>query len=599
MVDACAVLACVVTGHTCGGSALVQRHDPGARDPTRVPDLLLAELSYLPTLGRGGNVATRPVLRDHEICLNTAASLPDASQVRLADILLGATDSRFYLRSAIDGRELVVRQGHLLTAVNAPNVCRLLLEVSEDGRAPLTGFDWGPAGGSPVLPRVTRGRLVLAPRQWVLDAPRLGVAVDGTAEDAAVAAALAEWRRTWRVPRHVFLVVFDNRLLLDLDHPLCVDELLAELHRARSSHHAKGRVLLHEVLPALDETWLRQPSGAGHVAELVVPLVARDPDAVRHHAVPARPGRPAPTLLDGRAPSTVVRRVLSGGQWTYLKLYSAPSQHEDLVGRLLPDLVTPLRANGLLEQWFFIRYADPFPHVRVRLHAAAPDRADALTVTALQWARGLASRGLLSDVVLASYDREVDRYGGEAAFEHLERVFCANSEVTARLVAAARTGLAGLDADIVPVLAMHTLSRQWGVDPLRPVMADRKPSARPAVPDAVRAHFRKVSRVLCDLVAPWDEHPVPAARELLPHLGQVFAGQAPAVAEAGDVVRRLATTGELVGEESSILASVLHMQMNRLLGTDVDRERRCRQLWQLAVATVRQRPGHGVPRGSG
>ena len=56
----------------------------------------------------------------------------------------------------------------MLTSFNAPHVSRFLEELGQDGIAQLSGFDWGPAFAATFLPRVTRGRAILAPAQWRL-----------------------------------------------------------------------------------------------------------------------------------------------------------------------------------------------------------------------------------------------------------------------------------------------------------------------------------------------------------------------------------------------------------------------------------------------
>lgn len=193
--------------------------------------MIFADLNYLHPHGRSANVALHPGLRSHEICVNTTPTLPADRQIALDDILVGATGTRFFLRSARLGKELVVSQGHMLSPLQAPNACRLLLELSEDGYAPLAGFDWGALRMSPFLPRVVRGRAVLHPAQWSLTPERLGLPAgkDALPGRDDFYAAVQRWREQWNVPRYVSLMYMDNWLALDLEHPLSVDELYDEV----------------------------------------------------------------------------------------------------------------------------------------------------------------------------------------------------------------------------------------------------------------------------------------------------------------------------------------------------------------------------------
>lgn len=546
-----------------------------ARDEeSRCPGLAFVELSYLSPYGRSGNVAISPRLRRREICLNTAAALPTGAQVALADILVGASGDRFYLRSAATGEELRVTQSHMLTATSAPNVCRLLLELSDDAFAPLAGWDWGTAATAPYLPRVCRDRLVLAPAQWTLTWTLLGVAVgDRRPGPDAYRAALGRWRDRWRVPRYVYLSYLDNRLLLDLDDPAFVAELHAEM--ARSGH--RGAVLLQEALPGPEHAWLTDTAGRRYMSEVVVPLLVRD--RVNRPAVNTRPPR-------SRTETERPRRRLVGEEWLHLKLYAAVPQHDDLLVGDIADLIDGLRTAGSIDRWFFIRYFDPMPHLRIRLRIPDADAVLPVTGAAIGWARDVVRAGRAADLVVASYDREIERYGGPAAIDDVERAFEAGSDTAVRLIRTLRADAPDVDRDVAAVLALHTLHRQWGTDPLRSGAALHVGE----VSGPVRRRFRQVRRALTDLIEPWPDHPDPQARRWRAPLVGVMNAQTPVVADVSARVRALHSTGELFGTPARVLASLAHMQTNRLFGVDTAAERECHEMWALALGAISRRP---------
>ncbi|MFF4365448.1 lantibiotic dehydratase [Streptomyces sp. NPDC001594] len=554
------------------------------------PDVVFVDLNYLHPHGRSANVALHPGLRGYEICVNTAPTLPPDRQIPLSDILVGATANRFFLRSARLGKELVVSQGHMLSAFQAPNACRLLLELSDDGYAPLAGFDWGPLRMSPFLPRVTRGRAVLHPAQWSLTPERLGLpsgkgALPGRDEFYA---AVQRWRERWSVPRYVSLVFMDNWLALDLEHPLSVDELYEEV--AGLAGADRQHVVIQEALAGFPGTWLRDPEGGQYLSEVVVPLLATDPQRCRRSAVPARAARPEPgpdaaPLTDVTAPAHP-RTFPPGGEWSYLKLYCPVGGQDDVVAGPLRELAGSLASQGVVDRWFFLRYADPMPHLRIRFRAARPELAAPVLAACLDWANGLIAGGLAHDVAVVAYDREVERYGGPGAIDAMERLFQANSEVCAELVAARRQGGLRVDDEVLCVLGMHALYRDWGLDPLELLPP---PSGR-RIPEAARKHFRRVQRQLCDLLVPWDAYPDETARISREYVEGIVSRQQGVLAEVSDQVRALASAGQLVGDERQMLASLAHMHANRFLGLGQDRERLCHDLWILAAEAIRRRP---------
>ncbi|MGP3688264.1 lantibiotic dehydratase [Streptomyces sp. IBSNAI002] len=551
---------------------------------------VFAELNYAQLDGRRANVAIHPPVRRHEICVNASPTGGDVQPIDLSDVLVGATQERFYLRSARLGRQLHVTQSHLVNWGSAPNVCRFLLEASEDGWAPLAEFSWGALDRAPFLPRVTRGRTVLKPARWLFGSGVPGFP-DGCADAAAVdraafTAAFREWRQDWDVPRWVHLSLFDHRILLDLDSPLCVDEV----QRALRTSHAPGDALVFEesVADPARPSWLRDADGRSYANEIVVPLLARG-TAVRR-PVPAVDPAALADARDLAADPARAKRQTAGGDWAHVKLYAAAGRHGDVLTGSLPRLVRELREEGLIDRWFFIRYGDPHPHLRVRVRRAPGTDPSAPLVRLVAWAKGLVDAGLAADLAVVSYDRETERYGGPLAMDAAEAVFEAGSDMATALLDLLR-GRPGPDADIVGAYALDALHRQWGSVPA----ADHG-LAGTEIPPSTRERFRAVRSTLCDLIAPWDERPDPLAREWAGALGAAVALQADAVADAGRLVRGLAADGRLTGTEHGILAALAHMQAIRLLGLDREGERRCGHLRALALRAVQGRRAAGGRR---
>ncbi|MBD0695381.1 lantibiotic dehydratase [Streptomyces sp. CBMA123] len=528
-----------------GDGAVERLRDYARREEELFPDAVHAELAFQPTWGRAANVAVRPRIRPYEIPVNSTPSVPPDRVVPLDDLLLGATEGRLYLWSRRLGREVVVAQHHMLSPLIAPDVARFLLEVSYDGYVLPVAFGWGRLARAPFLPRVVRGRVVLRPAQWRL-----------TARDLADPAG---WRARWNVPRHVYLVEDDNRLLLDLDHPQTLPELRAAL--------TPGAALtFQELLPAHDRLWLTDGHGRRHHEEIVVPLIVRDAASAARHPAGGRTTAPVP-------------RHLPGGEWSFLQVYAGPERQDEIITGPLPDLVAELRAEGLLDRWFHLRYADPHPHLRLRVRSADAPRTLARL---LAWGRELVAQGLARDLAVASYTPEVARYGGAGPYDAVERLFEANSEATAALLARRP----GLRPEPLLVGAVDLLYSQWGV-PL-PVRADLAPGGR-TDEEAVRRAFRADRDYLCELLQPWPRRPHEEGARHRLLLAEAFAAQRPAAQAAAEAVRRSAAAGRLVGTERQILASLAHLQVNRLLPIDLAREDRAYGLWRHTLRAVRGR----------
>src|SRR5690606_10165396 len=64
--------------------------------------------------------------------------------------------------------------------------------------------------------------------------------------------------------------------------------------------------------------------------------------------------------------STIKRTFQPGSEWAYIKIYSGVMECERLLRDQIPRLITDIKKAGIMEKWFFIRYHDPDPHIRLR-----------------------------------------------------------------------------------------------------------------------------------------------------------------------------------------------------------------------------------------
>ena len=152
--------------------------------------------------------------------------------IPLNELAVGVRQGRFYVRWLPRDLEVQFTTGHMLNSMAAPSVFRFLSEISRDGIAQLSAFDWGPASAFAFLPRVQSGRSILDVAQWRLDA--FAKEERAPIENAQMFTDWFNgWRERWQVPQRVYLSTGDNRLLYDLDDMAQVDELRGELHHAR------------------------------------------------------------------------------------------------------------------------------------------------------------------------------------------------------------------------------------------------------------------------------------------------------------------------------------------------------------------------------
>lgn len=104
-------------------------------------------------------------------------------------------------------------------------------------------------------------------------------------------------------------------------------------------------------------------------------------------------------------------------------LYGA--EGDALVRRGVGDFVRAASRTGTLRRYFFVRYVDEGPHVRLRLMARSEEARRQLRAAA----RSATFRavGATRGVRWVNYEPELDRYGGATALPVAERLFHASS----------------------------------------------------------------------------------------------------------------------------------------------------------------------------
>ena len=427
-------------------------------EQAQAPDQLWAELVYLPANFRSANVVIRPPVRAYEIVLGVTPGVAASQVIPLDELVVGVDQAGFYVRWPAAGKRVVFSSGNMLTLQNAPPVGRFLIDITNDGKAVFSTFDWGMVESFPYLPRVQAGRVVLRLAQWRIQKDELRIDTPD-----AYRHSLDLWRATWDVPRHVFLSVGDNRLVIDLDQDSQAAELKAELKKLTEG----GSLIVQEVLPQLDETWLPGPGGH-YYSELTVSLVLPPSGPSSNQTGDALTKVvPASSVVAGVAEQTVSqphRTYPPGSEWLFMKLYCPRDLEDDVISGSMLTFAENAVASGLADSWFFIRYSDPEPHLRLRFHGAPERLTRQLFAHVCNWADGLMADGLCLKFVFDTYEQEVERFGGPAGMALAEAFFSEDSRYAARLLRCANTKQWLYDRTTLVLISVDALLGAMGFD---------------------------------------------------------------------------------------------------------------------------------------
>jgi len=254
------------------------------------------------------------------------------------------------------------------------------------------------------------------------------------------------------------------------------------------------------------------------------------------------------------------RNHFPGGEWLYLKIYGG---HKTLE-RALVEKLWPLNAEfldkGLARLWFFVRYTDPDLHLRYRLRLNENACDEGLIRAVREALEPFLSQGLIWRVEVATYRREMERYGCHT-MEFAEQLFFHDSRAcldflrgeadpvgdTRWLYALASADAClcdfGYDLQARKEIMMR-LNRGYGTEFGKDGTLAGQISER----------FRSYRDMIQETLDRTSHHPISA----------ILSKRSEANADPVESIRKTYTSGAKVPDMDDLVSSIIHMSMNRI-----------------------------------
>lgn len=118
----------------------------------------------------------------------------------------------------------------------------------------------------------------------------------------------------------------------------------------------------------------------------------------------------------------IKKRFVPGDHWLYFKIYTGIKTADIILEEVINPLTISLLEDKSISYWFFIRYHDPQPHLRIRFYINnSQNYHNTLNRLTLALEKHIDSEEI-SNIVNDTYIREVERYG-EATISYAETLF--------------------------------------------------------------------------------------------------------------------------------------------------------------------------------
>ncbi|MBV7530266.1 lantibiotic dehydratase [Chitinophaga sp. sic0106] len=396
-------------GRFCSGDPVLAEKMKAAlaQEEAAVPDAVFAEIVHFPE-ARAANVLIRPSLRQFEIPFIGVPGVAPAYQLPVNDLLVSVKGSEVILRSARLNKRVYPRLSSAHNySYNSLPVYKFLCDLQHQSLVSNLGWDWGVLNSRPCLPRVTYKNMIVSRACWNIQRQ----------EKESEPITIKNFIGRYQVPDKVVLTEADNELLLDLSAPLALEILADHLKK-------HGQARLREFLADAQAGVLRDAAGNVYAHELLIPLSFHKKQQVA----------PQPVQQSWQEVTPPQRTFAPGSEWMYLKIYCGYRVAEELLSGYFADQLPVWNDDRRFEQFFFLRYGDPHPHIRIRfLNSSQPGLNDGLLHEIQQYLAPYIANGLVHKIQTDTYVRELERYSA-GAMEASEAMFWHDSYAVINII---------------------------------------------------------------------------------------------------------------------------------------------------------------------
>ncbi|MCD6020034.1 MAG: Lantibiotic dehydratase domain protein [Bacteroidetes bacterium] len=390
----------------------------------QMPNSILTEIVHLPE-SRAGNILARPSFRTYEIPYLAKSSVSAEFQIKMDDLVLKIKNNRIILFDKRLCKEIIPRLGnaHTFTSNSLPLyhfLCDLQLQYFSK---PYLGFNWGSlANQFSFLPRVEYQNTVLSPAKWQLFKTDLEPFHDRKKSDAEKQDLFYVLKIRIELPDKFLIVDSDNELLIDCSSLVAIDTFI-DIMKHRTE------VTLIEYLFDDDNALIKDIDGYSYTNECIA-IVLNE------------------TIVKEKVDPITFKTHLSkklfsiGSEWLFYKIYCGAKTADVVLTEKIKQITETLLNEGIIDKWFFIRYADPDIHLRFRLHITNFKKYGDVLQLINRELEPLINQHLISKIQTDTYKRELDRYG-DNSIELIEQLFYYDSVFVTEMLSVLDANIGG------------------------------------------------------------------------------------------------------------------------------------------------------------
>lgn len=406
-------------------SSIFTQIDKAIKDINK--DAILVEITQLPKYGRSSNVCKNFNERDYEFCIATNKS-ESCKKINIEDIYIGVNEhNKIYFKSKRINKKILFTSNHMLNNLSGDNMYRFIREVSEQSNLDIfSGIYDSQIHDLVSIPRIMYKNIVIIPAMWKINKDLIKGRNNNKKE------IILEIKKTIKennIPKYVYIGNNDNRIVIDTNNEDHLNELLKMIYKSDEYTYLK------ELDFYIENAWFKDKGGKKYISEFVFPLVLKkdyEDKVYDRQIIETKSDISKNKCLIETYSENRVNGLFE--DWIYFKIYISQNRVEEFLSYDLMNLSNGLIKKNIIDKIFYIKYGDPKFHIRFRVKLKNSNQLLELLKIMNGFIKEEIKKGIVSDVKVDTYFKEIERYGGEHLINIAEDVFYVDSLVCMKLI---------------------------------------------------------------------------------------------------------------------------------------------------------------------
>lgn len=358
----------------------------------------LVEARETAVKGRVNNVINR--YKNHKHYISIACEGNESGSIAIKDLSIGLDyERRLYIFSEKLGKKCKIISDNMLNPRLGSKILYLLKSISNEYEGQVvTRIFTLYENVYNYVPRIVIENIVLCPRRWQFSSLSLKCNdFDSFKQE------FHKLRNIYKIDQYVYQCETDNRLLLNMDKEDSLHILYSVLKKSNNLE------LCEVEQDLLNNPIVYDEHNRKYVSECTFSFI--QDSEIKNKIIP----------VDTSNKLVKENRTIGLGQegWIYMKIYGIGTRTNEFLLDYLEDLLNTVNT----EKWFFIRYADPNNHIRLRLKFKSKSEAISSLIKVTEWEDNLKTNLLIRKIEFDTYLKESNRYGGADLITTAEGVF--------------------------------------------------------------------------------------------------------------------------------------------------------------------------------